>query len=112
MPLECSDDRIGEILSQLRSRFEALYNDRLASLVLYGSYARGEARPDSDFDVLIVLKGKLSPGKELEKTKQIRAVLSEKHGVTISCLFISEEMFNWKGPSRLLRNIRREGIGF
>jgi predicted nucleotidyltransferase len=34
---------------------EAL-GDRVVSLILYGSVARGEARPESDVDVLLVLK--------------------------------------------------------
>ena len=33
------------------------YGDRFAGLVLYGSEARGESRPDSDIDFLVLLKG-------------------------------------------------------
>ena len=34
---------------------KAEYGDRLRAVVLYGSYARGDARPGSDVDVMVVL---------------------------------------------------------
>lgn len=37
--------------------WEELLGDRLVSVVLYGSVARGTARPDSDIDVLVVAEG-------------------------------------------------------
>ncbi len=39
--------------------FLKVFNDELVSLVLYGSYARREARPDSDVDVIVVVKDRL-----------------------------------------------------
>jgi predicted nucleotidyltransferase len=46
------------ILGELRRRLTAIYGDRLAKMVLYGSQARGDAGPDSDIDVMVVLRGK------------------------------------------------------
>ncbi len=34
-----------------------LYGDRLESIVLFGSYARGDFHEDSDVDYLVVLDG-------------------------------------------------------
>ena len=36
-----------------------IYGPRLKRLILFGSQARGEATPDSDVDVLVVLDGKI-----------------------------------------------------
>jgi len=36
--------------------FLDVFGGRLVSLILYGSYARGEQRPESDVDVLVVLE--------------------------------------------------------
>jgi predicted nucleotidyltransferase len=43
------------LLAQLRNHLQSLYGERLHKVMLFGSYARGEARPDSDIDVLVVL---------------------------------------------------------
>lgn len=44
------------VRSYLRGIFER-YGDRLISVVLYGSYARGDARSDSDIDLLLIIDG-------------------------------------------------------
>ena len=41
---------------ELVDAFLKVYGDDLISLVIFGSYARGEQRRDSDIDLLIVLK--------------------------------------------------------
>ncbi|BCU67745.1 hypothetical protein HS7_11820 [Sulfolobales archaeon HS-7] len=41
---------------ELVDAFLKVYGEDLISLVLFGSYARGEQRKDSDIDVLVVLK--------------------------------------------------------
>jgi uncharacterized protein len=103
------NDRLKTILTQLRSHFEQLYGDRLTQMILYGSQARGDAHPDSDIDVLVVLKAPVQVGEEIDRTLPIVADLSLQNDVVISCYFMNEERFtDYQGP--LLRNIRREGI--
>jgi predicted nucleotidyltransferase len=109
MQLTIINDQLKTILTQLRSQFETLYGDRLLQMILFGSQARGDARPDSDIDVLVVLKGAVNPGEEIEKTGNIVANLSRENDTVISCLFMDEYRFiNRNGA--LLRNIRKEGI--
>lgn len=100
---------IKKILSELRNKLQALYGDKLAHVVLFGSHARGDADPDSDIDVLVVLRGKVNPGEEIQRTGEIVAGLSLENDAVISCVFMDEDRFLHKnGP--LLRNIRKEGI--
>ena len=66
-------ERLRSLLTELRSRFEALYGPRLARLVLFGSKARGDAEPGSDIDVLMVLEGPVRPGEEIARTGEITA---------------------------------------
>ncbi len=57
--MEQTEPGVLPLVRRLKARLAALYGDRLAGVYLYGSHARGEARPDSDVDVLVVLHGEI-----------------------------------------------------
>jgi len=100
---------IRDILKEFREEVENLYESRLKSIILYGSWARGDATEDSDIDLLIVLEGKVIPGKEIDKMIDIITEINLKHGVLISIYPVSEEdYFTINSP--LLINVRREGV--
>lgn len=101
--------KIKIILTELRRRFEELYGERLVHMVLFGSQARGDAEPESDIDVLVVLKGSVSPGQEISRTSEIKAALSLQYDVVISCTYVSADRYATE-RSPLLLNVRREGI--
>ncbi|MBM4295546.1 MAG: nucleotidyltransferase domain-containing protein [Deltaproteobacteria bacterium] len=103
-------DPLPRVLGELRERLTSLYGDRLVRLVLYGSAARGDYDPQgSDIDVLVVLKGPVDGGEEIDRTSFIVADLSLEHDVVIACVFMDQERFlHRQGP--FLRNVRREGI--
>ena len=44
-----------EVLKSIRDALAGAYGRRLRGILLYGSEARGEARADSDIDVLVLL---------------------------------------------------------
>ena len=44
-------------LSTFAEQLAARFGERVRTLTLFGSYARGEAREDSDVDVLVVIDG-------------------------------------------------------
>jgi predicted nucleotidyltransferase len=53
------------LLARIKSCLHAVYGDRLREVVLYGSEARGEATPNSDVDILVLLTGPVALGREL-----------------------------------------------
>jgi len=97
------------ILSQLKQDLRNLYGDRLCSLTLFGSQARGDSQPESDIDVMVVLKAPVNPGEEIKRTGKIVADLSLDYDVVISCLFMDEIYYQTRN-SALLRNVRQEGV--
>lgn len=97
------------IVTELRKYLERLYGERLMQIVVFGSQARGDAVDGSDIDILVALKGSVSPGMEIARTSETTAVLSLKHNVVISCTFISADRYTTE-QSPLLINVRREGV--
>ncbi|WP_199247985.1 nucleotidyltransferase domain-containing protein [[Phormidium] sp. ETS-05] len=97
------------ILNSLKQDLTALYRERLLHLTLFGSQARGDEEPESDIDVLVVLKAPVNPGEEIKRTGKIVADLSLHYDVVISCLFMDETDYQTRNNA-LLRNIRREGV--
>jgi predicted nucleotidyltransferase len=54
-----------QLLRRIKELLQAEFKDRLKGVVLYGSEARGEAKEDSDFDLLVLLQGPLNFGDDL-----------------------------------------------
>lgn len=106
------DAVIKMIMAELKAVLETIYGPRLKKLILFGSHARGDARPDSDVDFLAVLDGNFGEVDIcLEKSRISERVyeLSLKYEKTISVIPVSEYRYN---NSRLmyLSNAREEGI--
>ena len=97
------------ILNSLKQDLMALYRERLVQLTLFGSQAQGNEQPESDIDVLVVLRSPVNPAEEIKRTGKIVADLSLHYDVVISCLFINEIDYQTRNNA-LLRNIRKEGV--
>lgn len=78
-------------LAEAKTRLVELYGDRLDRVVLYGSHARGDARPDSDVDLLVVLRGQVEPYTEIKRTGLLALDLLLDYGADISIQPYSEK---------------------
>ena len=81
------------ILRKLRCQLNDILGARLEAVYLFGSQARGDARADSDIDILIVLREEPNYLEVLEQTAPAVCGLSLEHDVVISPAFISKERF-------------------
>lgn len=101
--------KIEEVLKEFRAEVEKLYGKRLRNIILYGSWARGEATESSDIDLVITLEGDVIPGKEIDRMIDIITEINLKHVVLLSIYPISENDYSAVN-SPLLMNVRREGV--
>jgi predicted nucleotidyltransferase len=56
------------VLKRFRATVAEVYGDRLERVVLYGSRARGDHQPDSDYDIAVFIK---DPGTLTEELGQV-----------------------------------------
>lgn len=104
--------KIKSILNQFRERVFSEFSNQIISIVVFGSYARGEERPDSDLDILVVVREK---SKSLEKkisdiSYEIMWELNFSPLISIDAL--EEDYFNnlRKLGSSFYRKIQNESI--
>ncbi len=103
MPATLSAD----VRDALRDRFREAFGERLHQLVLYGSYARGDATPESDVDVLVVLDGE-TDSADRERAHEVMHPFRDEYGLDLSPLVASRERFETYNQP-LYRNVREEG---
>jgi len=96
-------------LAELKKQLKAIYGDRLKGIYLFGSYARGEAHPESDLDVLIVLDQVDDYSQEIDRTSAVISELSLRSGVTISRVFVPEQRWETDRTNFFL-NVREEVV--
>ena len=84
------------------------YGEKIESIILFGSVARGEAKEDSDIDILIVTKD--------EDFRLRRALIGIAFDIllqteeNISVKVLSKTDFERRGNFSFLRNIVSEGV--
>ena len=99
---------LDHILAEFKGALAHHYGDRLARLVCYGSVARGEAGPESDVDLALILKGDVQPSGEIDQVIDLLADFNLRHGVLISLMPVDQETWE-KAEGPFWRNVRREG---
>jgi predicted nucleotidyltransferase len=97
------------IIDEFKSELKRLYGPRLVKIILYGSWARGTATDDSDIDLIVVLEGRFSPGREIDRMIDSITDLNLKYDTLISVVPVSNETYSHV-DSPLMLNVRREGI--
>jgi len=103
---------INNLLGQYVEGVRKIYGKRLKSVILYGSYARGDFGPDSDIDIMILVD---LTDMELEQYhKQLSWLtydFNEEHGTDIKPIAKSDAHFKkWIGVYPFYTNVQKEGV--
>ncbi|ANV88923.1 nucleotidyltransferase domain-containing protein [Picosynechococcus sp. PCC 7117] len=107
--LTAPNPNLSHILQQLRDHFQKNYQDNLAKVILFGSQARGDAAPDSDIDILVLLKNQFDAYQENKKNSQFIADLCLQYDTVISCFLMNLD--TWQNTNNAFtRNVRQEGV--
>jgi hypothetical protein len=92
-------------LSNFQKRALRMFPDTISRIILYGSYARGQATPESDLDVMVVVRREKQPTKsyiggpgDIRWTKLIDAAIDSlvNQGPFVSVLVVGEDIFQSK----------------
>jgi len=101
---------IYQIANEYKANLQQLYGDKLVEVILFGSYARGDNRDESDLDFAVILRDpNTRTAAEIFKTSVIDSRLSLKYGLMLSSLptSLKKKETSMQG---IYQEIRKDGI--
>lgn len=103
---------INILLGQYVEEIRKIYGKKLKSVILYGSYARGDFKPDSDIDIMILVDSTEMEIEELGKQLSWCTYdFNEEHDTDIKPIAKSDTHFRkWLGVSPFYTNVQKEGV--
>jgi len=103
---------IQELLKLYRQQLEKIEGQYIKKIILYGSYARGDFKINSDIDIMILIDISESQKREYEnKVYDITYDFNDEHNTEIMPIVQDIHHFNyWKNAYMFYNNVEKEGI--
>ena len=96
------------VLGRFRAAIAELYGNRVERIVLFGSRARGDHQPDSDYDIAVFIK---DPGSFCEENHRLALVTTEillDTGADISAMPFPAGAY--RARTGFMHELREDGI--
>ncbi len=101
---------VDPVLIRFRAALDRVYGDRVERVVLFGSRARRDARPDSDYDVAVFLKDFADRWDEVNRIADIATDIMDETGAFVHAMPYRAGTYFDRTP--LMHEVRREGRDF
>lgn len=100
------------LLMQYLTELQKIYGSHLKSVILYGSYARGDYTPDSDIDIMLLVD---LPQEEIKKYSDELSELNFKYNVQYDVWIMpvvknKQHFTKWMEAYPFYSNVKREGV--
>ena len=103
---------IQTLLTEYLAEIRKIYGLHLKSVILYGSYARGDYTPDSDVDIMILVD--LTDEEMDQYSDELAEVGFEynvTHGIWMMPVVKNQDHFkHWVSAYPFYENVQREGV--
>jgi len=96
------------VLQRFRQALGAAYGSKLERVVLFGSRARGDARPDSDYDIAVFIHEPESFNDEAVRLAAISTDILYDMGAVINALHFAAGAYQQR--TGFMAEVRRDGI--
>lgn len=96
------------VLAHFRASLDRAYGGQIERVVLFGSRARGDARPDSDYDIVVFLKDLRSFDQEAKALAEIETDVLTTTGAVINAMPLPAASYEER--TGLMRELRRDGL--
>ena len=97
------------ILMRLRTALDQIYGPRIERVVLFGSRARGDASPDSDYDVAVFLHDMNDRMAEMNRLADLSTAILDETGEFVHAMpYRAGSYDDQRMP--LMHEIRADGI--
>ena len=105
-------NQVDEILEQVKNFSVGRFGDKLVSVILYGSYARGDYEEDSDIDIMILVDMDASALSRYQtEFSHFGTGVDLNYDVLTSFLLQDKNTFeSWKHVLPFYRNVIAEGV--
>lgn len=106
-----SDERLNSILRDIIIRAEQVFGDSLTDVILYGSFARGDAKSGSDIDIMLLADIRTDDIRQYKAAvNEIAWELGMQYDILISMSLSATSYFHdWKDDMPFYHNVWTEG---